>query len=526
MWGEYMRLSYQKKGNYTYAKIPGESYRENGHVKKRNAVYLGRVIDKENNVFFNKERGVFTYDIATDTYGEADPAYQGNLKDDRRKKPNLILDFGDSYFVDSLIRAMHYDEVLGSVGCQNRDTLWAMAEYYVLSNRANSHANTWYEGSFASVLYPKADIHSQRISRLLDGLGAESARRSYFDAHIKWLKKYVCDDPAIIIDSTGLPNSIKMDMTQVSSHNGQISNEARMVTAIQRDSGYPIMFRAIPGNIVDVTTLSTTITTLAEYGVRTDFAMLDAGYVSADNMENLFSAGIEFVARLPEKNKNMYDGILAKGLAVLKRPENLIEFNGRYVYAKQVECKVGGYTAYAYLCYDVDASGDENHKAIKRSRKKKKSGSEMHQVFESSGLFVIVSSLPYQPDDILTVYYTRQLVEQYFDISKGLSRLTPLRVHTEQRVLGHILLSQIAATINLYIQKKMHSSFEDSEEMFMGLRNQKCIVYASRIVTNEGQSGATQYYNKFKIKYPVSFDTSGDRPKPNYGITIGPKDHM
>ena len=47
-----MQLSYQKKGNYTYAKVPGESYSENGHVKKRNAIYLGRVIDKENNVFF------------------------------------------------------------------------------------------------------------------------------------------------------------------------------------------------------------------------------------------------------------------------------------------------------------------------------------------------------------------------------------------------------------------------------------------------------------------------------------------
>lgn len=335
-----------------------------------------------------------------------------------------------------------------------------MVEYYVLSNRANVHANTWYKGSFAKILYPKADIHSQRISRLLDGFGAEAVRRSYFDAHIKWLKKYVCDDPAIIIDSTGLPNSIKMNMTQASNHNGKISNEARMVTAIQRDSGYPIMFRAIPGNIVDVTTLSTTITTLAEYDVQTDLAMLDAGYVSTDNIKSLFSAGIDFVARLPEKNKSIYDGVLAKGLGVLKRPENLLEFNGRYVYAKQVECQVGDDTAYAYLCYDVDASSDENHKAIKHSRKKKKSESEMHRVIETSGLFVIISSLPYEPDGILTVYYTRQLVEQYFDIGKGLSRLTPLRVHTERRVLGHLLLSQIAATINLYIQKKMHSSFE------------------------------------------------------------------
>ena len=182
-----MQPSYQKKGNYTYAKIPGESYRENGRVKKRNAIYFGRVIDKENNVFFSKERGLFTYDIASGTYGEADPSYQGNLKDDHRKKSSLILDFGDSYFVDSLIRAMHYDEVLDSTDYPNRDTLWAMIQYYVLSNMANVHANTWYEGNFAKILYPEADIHSQRISRLLDGLGDEAARRSYFDAHIKWL---------------------------------------------------------------------------------------------------------------------------------------------------------------------------------------------------------------------------------------------------------------------------------------------------------------------------------------------------
>ena len=513
-----MQLSYQKKGNYTYAKVPGESYREGGHVRKRNAIYLGRVIDKKNNVFYNKERGIFTYDISAGTYGEADASYQGNLKNDRRKKPNLILDFGDSYFLDSLLKTMHYDEVLNSIGYQNKDTLWAMVEYYILSNKANMHANTWYEGSFANVLYPNADIHSRRISKLLDALGTEAVRRSYFKAHIDWLKKYICNDPAIIIDSAGLPNAIRMNMTQISNHNGKINNEARMITAVQRDSGYPIMFRAVPGNIVDVSALSATITTLAQYDVKTDMAVLDAGYVSEGNIANLFTAGIEFVARLPEKNQSIYNGVLSKGLDSLKCPENLVEFNGRYVYAKQIECKVGDHTAYAYLCFDVDASSDENHKAIKRSRKKKISDSEMHRLFESSGLFVIISSLPCQADEILTVYYTRQLVEQYFDVSKGISKLTPLRVHTEQRVLGHILLSQIAATVNLYIQQKMHSAYEDSEEMFMGLRNQKCIVYASRIVTNEGQSGATQYYNKFKIKYPVSFDTTGSVPKPIYDI--------
>jgi hypothetical protein len=513
-----MKLSYQQKGNYIYAKVPGESYRTDGKVMKKNSVYLGRVIDMENNVFFNKERGVFTYDISTGTYGEVDPSFQGMLKDDKRKKPVLILDFGDVYFVDSLIRDMHYDKVLDSISYGNKDTLWAMVAYYVLSNRANLHANTWQEGSFAGILYPAADLHSQRISRFLSELGKEETRRSYFQAHINWLKQYVCNDPAIIVDSTGLPNAIKMNLTQVSNHNGKISNEARLVTALQRDSGYPMMFRTVPGNIIDVTTLSATVTTLAEYGVCTDLALLDAGYVSSGNMRILFESGIDFIARLPENNKTLYNGILKQGREILRRPENLVDFNGRYVYAKQIECSIDEYTAYAYLCLDVDASGDENHKAIKHSRKRRKGGNEMHRVFETSGMFVIISSIPYQAEEILSVYYMRQLVEQYFDLGKGMSRLTPLRVHNEQRVPGHLLLSQVAATIHLHIQKKMKSYYENSVEMFMGLRNRKCIVYTSRIVTNEGQSNATQYYNKFNIKYPVYFDKSGDALKPCYGM--------
>lgn len=128
--------------------------------------------------------------------------------------------------------------------------------------------------------------------------------KKFFRAHIDWLKKNICNDPAIVIDSTGLPNDINIELTNVSNHNGKISNEVRLVSAVQRDSGYPLIFRAIPGNINDISTLSTTITTLAEYSVNTDFTLLDAGYVSEKNIDDLYEANIDFVARLPEKLKN------------------------------------------------------------------------------------------------------------------------------------------------------------------------------------------------------------------------------
>lgn len=230
-------------------------------------------------------------------------------------------------------------------------------------------------------------------------------------------------------------------------------------------------------------------------------------HFSADNADKLYEAQVDFVTRLPERNCTLYNEVLAKGLKNLRQKENLVNFQNRYVYIKRVDCKVGknNNNAFAYVGYDVDVSGDSNHKAIKSSRKKKRSIEDMHDIFESSGTFVLISSLPFPAEDILDVYYIRQQVEQYFDVSKGISRLIPLRVHTEQRVLGHLLLCQIAATINLAIQKRMKQYFENRESMFMALRNQKCEVFSERIVTYEGQSDANQYYKKLSIDYPISF---------------------
>ena len=527
-----IKLSFQTKGNYKYAKVPGISYRENGKIRKKGTIYLGRVIDEKNFIFFSKDRGVFKFDPVNNLFLDAPENYTGQLKNDQRKKPTLILDFGDSYFLSQLIRNIKYDEVIEAIGYKNSDTIYSMIMFYILTNYSCMHCNTWYEGNFAKILYPNADLHSQRISEFLKFLGREDVRQKFFRAHIEWLKKNICNDPAIVIDSTGLPNDIDIELPIVSNHNGKISNEVRMVSAVQRDSGYPLIFRAIPGNINDVSTLSTTITTLGEYSVNTDFTLLDAGYVSDKNIDELYEANIDFVARLPEKLKNLHKSIVESGSSDLKTSNNLIEFMGRFVYVKEVECRVGTKqnTAYAFLCYDVAAASDENDKTIanakKLSKKKlKEKHSDFHKIFETSGIFIILSSLPFKREEILNVYYNRLIVEQYFDLGKGLSRLIPLRVHSEDRVLGHMMLCQIAATINLYVQKTLEQSYNNSVELYLGLRNQKCTVYSTRIITNEAQSSATILYDKFKIKYPNYFDKQGDKLQAHSSLPKSPSNN-
>ena len=56
--------------------------------------------------------------------------------------------------------------------------------------------------------------------------------------------------------------------------------------------------------------------------------------------------------------------------------------------------------AYAYVGFAVDGSGDTNYKVINSSRKKAESIDAMHDVFESSGIFILISSLAFDADEI------------------------------------------------------------------------------------------------------------------------------
>ena len=112
---------------------------------------------------------------------------------DRRKREPDSLKFGDAFFVNELIHQIGYDKVIEDIQYNNKDTLYAMITYYVVTSHANIHAQTWYEGSFAKVLYPRADLTSQRISDFLKSIGRHANLMTFFQTHMNWIKETICD---------------------------------------------------------------------------------------------------------------------------------------------------------------------------------------------------------------------------------------------------------------------------------------------------------------------------------------------
>jgi len=76
---------------------------------------------------------------------------------------------------------------------------------------------------------------------------------------------------------------------------------------------------------------------------------------------------------------------------------------------------------------------------------------------------------------------------------------------------GHLMLSMIAVTVNVHIQNKANCIYDEKEELFMTLKNQKCMIYKSRITNAEPQKRANELYKAFGINCPLYIEQAGDR---------------
>ena len=442
-------IHYDEKPNGAVYACIYESYREKGKVKTRRGENLGRVIDKENNIF--RQKGTtYQYIIGEGRKDVPDIALPKEpVVPDNEK---LILDFGDAWFLQEYISRQPFYESIKSALPEESDTVFSLIFYRLLTNKgASCHAKIWYEGNYSYLAFPKANLTSQNISKVLKALGNENVQRHFFE---EYLSAIYGDDEAtgILVDSTGVPNATKMDITQISNHNGDISREVRLIYVIDRSNGMPIYFRYVAGNIIDVSTLITTVSELEQYGVSVNHAILDAGYFSEKNAAELFECGIPFMTRLAP-NKAVFKDVASGNLDDLMSQKYAYRYGERLVFIKKVKVNVCGHDAYVYLCIDEDMYLMQHKKTILNALDDKKDSDETDAAIKRLGAFAILTSEEIAENKLLPMYYTRQQVEQVFDITKNYADLLPIRVQSEQAFAGHLLISFMATAIMQRLQQ-------------------------------------------------------------------------
>ena len=458
-WVMQMVVRYKKFGKQEYAyRIWNEKNPETGKWKQRSE-YLGVVVDKENGVYEKRNE----------------------IKRQQREvlaKEQAILDYGDSYFINSVIEDLPIFTALKGVFGDYFDTLMVLVMHRLTTEgTAMRLVSDWYNGNFASRLFPDAKVSSQDISRFLEYLGKEDVQRAFFGEYIPLVQG---EGSGVVIDSTGLPNEINMPITAWGYHGGGIEYETRLILAVNKETERPLYFRYVAGNIGDVSTLANTIAEMKQVGITTSRALIDAGYFSQANLEMLFEAKINFLIRMPA-NRVVYKNIITENLDI-ESPLYAVKLGERGLFVKECEIEIYGQTAYAYLVLDPVRRGREIGKAVTAMED---DGSSIATTsFLNHGKMVLLSSEKLSTTEVLPLYYTRQIAERMFGIAKDDLSILPLRIHSEPNFKGFMLLIFICLIISCELKSRLGNK-TSIEQAVSILRNLKCKVYDNTIVPSE-----------------------------------------
>lgn len=539
--------------------VPSNEPRKTGQKR------LGLVVDKEKLIFFKNGQGFYQFhpedQSCTDVAPEDLPVYMQKTDARRRNKP-VIVQFGGSYFLDCLIKGIDYNRVLESIAYQNMDRLYAMLDYYLLANGAASAAETWYEFNYAKFLYPKANLAGQRISEFYASIGTDENRRNFLLSHIKYLLKSTDEELCILVDSTGMPNKCRIPYTRVSNHDGDVNIEFRVIVVVQKSTGLPVYYEMIPGNVVDISTLSNVMRKLQNYGYTVSYALGDAAYSCPANIEKLVLAGIDFLTRL-NPTYDLFAKAYEEHYQELDRHSNEVLFHNRIVSIVKIEMEIArekdtgeSINGYVYLCRDQNARHSKSINLMNSRRFKTMKPDQISKELDKYGVFALISTKDMPANDILKEYYMRQGIEQFFDYAKNYADYLPVRNHNVDTLKGHLMMGFIATFFLVLIKNKLNildnhyvavpNSLKDEMDdtpyaevdtqqgaeliirqekqmeifkgspsvLFSELQFQMADVFDHEIVPAVQVSGATQFYKAYHIGVPEYIMLEGKEKKP------------
>jgi transposase len=447
-------IRYKKFGNKEYAYEVKTYWDPEAKRPRQKTRYLGVVVDKEKKVFERPRQ---------------------------RPQEKLILDFGDGYLVQELLKQKGIGGLLREVFSKRADEVMVLLCYRLCQGGAMRHLPLWFEGNISRIFFQDVKLTSQRISRLLKQIGRETIQRDFFK---KYVSKYFKDSEGIIIDSTALPNEIDMGLSSWGYGDSSIEMQIRLVCVVDRGSGIPVYYRYTGRNIVDVSVFSTTIEELRKIGVGSSFVLVDAGFFSEGNIRQMHREGIEYLIRLPA-SRRVYKELIRRYSHEVEKPKNAIRFGKKVLFIRQEEVDLYGRKVYVHIVLDPERKGREVRRlmleAIEEGRLKEKC---LKYELSRRGIMLFLSSFEIERGDVVSLYYMRAKIEQLFGFSKDDLNLIPLRVHREEIFKGYLFLMFLTLVVFMMLRKELQNRYT-VEEALMSMRNLKCKVFDKEILIEE-----------------------------------------
>ena len=118
---------------------------------------------------------------------------------------------------------------------------------------------------------------------------------------------------------------------------------------------------------------------------------------------------------------------------------------------------------------------------------------------------------------VLPLYYTREDIEQVFDITKGYAKALPLNVQSIDTFRGHLLMVFISTIILRLFQRTLAKPPYSLDDVMSVIRNQKSKVFDEFVISTEPTKKQNELYKLVGVKPELSITRQGREDVRNFG---------
>lgn len=394
---------------------------------------------------------------------------------------------GPSIILDTITSQLGLQQLLKSCFPLAHQQILMLAYYLVANGGPLSHCETWCK-SHAPLM--AQSLTSQRISELLASI-TTNEKQAFLS---KWMRA-VLEEDYLCYDITSVSSYSELNEYIKYGHNRD--NEAlpqlNLAVLFGQNGRLPVYYQRLPGNITDVTTLHNLLKTFKALDMKTLSYVMDKGFYSKKNVDDLFVAKDKFLLSVPLSNKWLHHAI-DDIYETIHGPEGYQKLDDEIIYVHTRLYPWGDkpYRCYLHLYYNARKRADaidrfnENLFEYKKELEAEKQNKKHQWAYDAffiikttpkrgrkvlfnteavnqyikryAGFQALLSNSIKDPVKALQVYRDKDVVEKCFDDLKNQLDMKRLRMHSSATTDGRLFVQFIALIYISALRKEMRRS--------------------------------------------------------------------
>ena len=398
--------------------------------------------------------------------------------------------FGPILVLNHLAQEIGLLDLLGEYANEILSLVYA----HCLDYKSINQMERWFERSDLNVLLGIDDLTEKRLLKALDSL--ENADSEILQCNIFHAvqKKYELKPSGVIYDVTNTylyGNKCPQGKLGHDKEGVKGRPLIQIGLGVTKREGIPMFHKVFDGNVHDARTFHDLITGFRSFKIRKGLVIYDRGITSKQNLQDIGKSGWDTLCGLPIKGqlKEVLRPLVAEqGFIHL---ENRVRLNKTVFYVTLKTHSIGDTDGFLVVCFNeqqqmnlretrydqlIEAQGllkkrkdikprltkyfDDSGKIIKR---------KVREAEEFDGYSCIFSTKRMSRQDLVRLYFDKDIVEKAFRMLKGILRLRPIRHWLYNRVTAHVFICYLSYLLLSLLKYRLRSVGVSAEEALLEL---------------------------------------------------------